>query len=59
MFRYPWPASQINRDLMARLHQARERERPRRPITVLVAEAIKAKYLEYPRSNNNEPLEAA
>ena len=38
---YPWPASKIKSDLMARLHQAHEHERPRRPITVLVAEAIK------------------
>lgn len=56
-YRYPWPASRIDPALMALLHATRERQRPRRPITVLVAEAVRETVLRFPGSNN--PKEAA
>ena len=44
-FRYPWPASGIDRDTdMALLHEARERSSPRIPITELISKAIKCTY---------------
>lgn len=44
-FRYPWPASGIDRDTdMVLLHAARERSSPRIPITVLISKAIQSTY---------------
>ncbi len=41
---YPWPASAITPDDMAVLHAVRETSRPRVPISVLVARAIRETY---------------
>ena len=43
-YRYPWPASAINPEDMALLHSVRESSRPRVPISVLVARAVRATY---------------
>ena len=40
---YPWPASRVDSRLMHLLHERSVRERPRRPITFLVAEAVREK----------------
>ena len=44
MLRYPWPASGLNNQDMRLLYHARERTRPRIPITQLVAEAVRQAY---------------
>jgi len=43
-YRYPWPASAINSADMAVLHSVRENAAKRVPITVLVANAVRACY---------------
>jgi len=43
-YRYPWPASAINSEDMALLHSVRESSEPRVPISVLVANAVRACY---------------
>lgn len=40
-YRYPWPASRLTPDEMAMLYHARS---PGRPITQLIAEAVRAAY---------------
>jgi hypothetical protein len=42
--RYPWPASAINEQDMRLLHTARESQKPRIPITTLLAMAVRGKY---------------
>lgn len=60
MRNYPWPASRIDKQLMAGLHLASRRDRPRRPITVLVAAAVRAAVeSEFRVEPNNQPQEAA
>jgi hypothetical protein len=60
MLRYPWPASRLDRDLMARLHAVRERTQPRRPITLLIAEAVREKVQNQLTIHpSTEPKEAA
>ncbi len=41
MLRYPWPASGLSHQDMQLLHNAREKARPRMPITRLIAEAVR------------------
>ena len=43
-YRYPWPCSGIDADLMRRLYMARESSPERKPITELIARAIRAQY---------------
>ena len=43
-YRYPWPASAINSADMAVLHSVRENSKHRLPISVLVANAVRACY---------------
>ena len=40
-YRYPWPASALSPADMRLLHRARERDGARRPITRLIAEAVR------------------
>jgi hypothetical protein len=40
-YRYPWPASALSPADMKLLHHARERDSGRRPITRLIAEAVR------------------
>jgi hypothetical protein len=40
-YRYPWPASALSPADMKLLHHARERDGERRPITRLIAEAVR------------------
>lgn len=44
MLRYRWPASSLSSQDMRLLYHARERTRPRIPITELVAEAVRQAY---------------
>ena len=56
--RYPWPASAINPQDMALLHSVREATSPRVPISVLVANAVRAAYgltLEDAAQNQSQP----
>jgi hypothetical protein len=43
-YRYPWPASALDRKDMEILHAVRESTSPRVPITKLIAEAVNATY---------------
>ncbi len=43
-YRYPWPASALDAEDMAALYQARESDPGRKPITLLIREAVQAKY---------------
>ncbi len=44
VYRYPWPASALDAEDMATLHQARESDPRRKPITKLIREAVQAVY---------------
>ena len=60
VYRYPWPASRVDHRLMHLLHESSVRERPRRPITELIAEAVREKVERtIPFSANNHDPEAA
>ena len=43
-YRYPWPASALSQDDMARLHAVRETGPDRVPITELIARAVRQAY---------------
>ena len=43
-YRYPWPSSAIDADLMRRLFMARESSPEPTTITRLIAEAVRAQY---------------
>ena len=43
-YRYPWPASALNQEDMAVLYHARESDPERKPITLLIREAVQAMY---------------
>lgn len=43
-YRYPWPSSQLSAADMRLLHDARESRPDHLPITVLVAQAIRAQF---------------
>ena len=43
-YRYPWPASRVGRTEIALLYAARECSPERKPITVLIAQAIQAQF---------------
>ena len=43
-YRYQWPASALNEEDMAALYQARESDPERKPITLLIREAVQAMY---------------
>lgn len=43
-YRYPWPCSAIDADLMRRLYIARESSPEPTTITRLIAEAVRAQY---------------
>ena len=45
-FRYPWPASAIGAADMRMLYEVRKASRPRVPISLLVARAIRETYAE-------------
>ncbi len=41
MYKYPWPASALTSEDMARLHSVREKCSSRTPMTELVAQAVR------------------
>ncbi len=43
-YTYPWPASALNQEDMAALYHARETDPGRKPITLLIREAVQAAY---------------
>ena len=43
-YRYQWPASALNEEDMATLYHARESDPERKPITLLIREAVQAMY---------------
>ena len=47
-YRYPWPASALTADDMARLHAVREAGPDRVPITQLIAQAVRLAYEQTP-----------
>ena len=56
-YRYPWPASAINSADMAVLHSVRENSENRVPISVLVAQAVRACYGQAFQSQPRPPQE--
>ena len=44
--KYPWPASAISEEDMARLYHVRQNATPRVPITELIARAVRQAYAE-------------
>ena len=55
-YRYRWPASALDEEDMAALYNARESDPGRKPITVLIREAVQAAY---GQTNNQQKEEAA
>ena len=43
-YRYPWPASALNSEDMSALYHARESDPERKPITLLIREAVQTMY---------------
>lgn len=59
MPRYPWPASALEPADMRMLHAARERVRPRIPITELLAQAVRRVYTQVePTNADQQPTSA-
>lgn len=57
---WAWPSSRITRGMMRAMHNVRETATPRRPISLLVAEAVEAQYGTVKFSGtNDQPKEAA
>lgn len=55
VYRYPWPASALTPEDMARLHAVRESCHPRVPITTLIARAIRTQYEQVTETAQPEP----
>jgi len=55
---WPWPASRVTPEMMRAMHRTREATLPRKPISMLVAEAVQDKYGSS-ANQTPEPEEAA
>ena len=54
-YRYPWPGSAIDADLMRRLYMARESSPEHKPITELIALAVRTAYGQSNTHSENQP----
>ena len=56
-FRYPWPSSQLTPADMRLLHTARESHPEHPPITVLIAQAVRAIYKQSTQKETHETVD--